>query len=217
MRRRKPVHCHKEFRWFSCCIIDVPNRIRLTTTTSNGKTEIKTDFVSNINGTMLIALNLTQIDGLYCVWFRGTHIRSLRNLTQSFSDRMQIFLVPPGNCSRNWNGFVIVESFHISNAYPHTHPDSSTHTHTLMRITCRETTIISCSVYSLPIFCRRKEKDVFAQGLWWNCLHLWRKKSMKQSTNGAVCWLSAVGFFSLAIKPNTANSQRKESWINTGW
>ena len=166
---------------------------------------------------MLFALDLTPIDGLYCVWFRGTHIRCLRNSNESISDRMQILLVPPSNYFRNWNGVFVVESFHISTAYPHTHPDSNTHTHTLMRITCKATTIISCSVYSLPIFCRRKEKDVFAQGLWWNCLHVWGKNSIKQSTNRAVCWLSAVGFFSLAIKPNTANSQRKQTWINTGW
>ena len=49
-RSRKAVHYHKEFRWFSSWIIDVlKNRIKLTTRTSNGKTQIKTDFISNIN------------------------------------------------------------------------------------------------------------------------------------------------------------------------
>ena len=185
MRRRKAFHGHKEFCCFSSWIIDVPTRIRLTTTTSNDKTRMKTDFVPNINETIIFALNLTQIDRLYCVCFRDTHIWSLRNLTDSFSAQMQIFFILPNDYSSNWSGFLIEESFHISTAYPHT----QTHTHTLIKITCREPTITACSAYSLLIFFRRKEKDVFAQGLWWNSLQLWGKKSVKQSTNGALCWL----------------------------
>ena len=130
MRRRYAVHCHKEFCRFSSWIIDVPNSIRLTTTTtSNGKTQIKTDFVSNINETMLFVINHTQNDRLYCVRFSDTHIWSLMSLNEFLSAQMPIFLVPPANYSRNWNRFVIVESFHISTAYPHTHPNPCPHPH----------------------------------------------------------------------------------------
>ena len=93
MRRRKAVHCHKEFSWFSSWIVDVLNRIKLTTTTSNGRTEIKIDFVSNVNKTMLFVVNHTQNDRLYCVRFWDTRIWSLRNLTESFSDDLQIVFV----------------------------------------------------------------------------------------------------------------------------
>ena len=123
------LHCHKEFRWFSSWIIDVPSKIRLTTRTitSNGNTEIKTDFVSNINGTMLFAITHSQIDGLYCVRFWDIHNWALRNLNESFSDYMQIFLVPLNGWSRNWNGFVIVKSFYVSTAHPNIHPNSNPH------------------------------------------------------------------------------------------
>ena len=72
---------------------------------------MQTDFVPNINETILFALNLTQIDRLYCVCFRDTHIWSLRNLTEFLSAQMQIFFILPNDCYRNWNGFVIIESF----------------------------------------------------------------------------------------------------------
>ena len=155
-RRGKAVHCHKEFLWFSSCIIDVPMRIRLTTTTFNGKTRIKTDFISNINETILFALNPNQIDGWYCVSFLGTHIRSLSNLTDSFSDRMQIFFAPPNDCFSNWNGFVIIDNF-ISQT-PTLTP-TQTHTHTLIGITHREPKRIACSAYPLLIlfFVERKK------------------------------------------------------------
>ena len=89
----------------------------------------KTDLVSKVNKTMIFAINHTQVDGSYCVRFWNTHIWSFRNSNESFSDRMQIFLVPPGNCFCNWNHFVIVESFHMSTAYPHIHPNPYPHPH----------------------------------------------------------------------------------------
>ena len=79
---------------------------------------MKTDFDPNINETMLFALNLTQIDRLYCVCFRDTHSWSLRNLTEFLSAQMQIFFILPNDCYRNWNGFVIIESFLYFNRSP---------------------------------------------------------------------------------------------------
>ena len=119
----------RNFCWFSSCIIDLPNRIRLTPTASNGKTQIKTDFISNIDETMLFAINYNQIDGLYCVRFSDIHIWSLRNMKEFLSDHMQVFIIPPNDCSSNWSGFLIVESFHISTAYPHTHPNPYPYPH----------------------------------------------------------------------------------------
>ena len=167
-----------------------------------------TDFVSNVNETMLFILYLTQIDGVYCVSYWGTHIPSLSSLTESFSDRMQIFLAPPNDCFSNWNGFVIVESFNVSTAYHHTHRNPNPHFHLNHTQSVNNNCLFS--LLSLYFFHRRKN-DVFAQGLLWNYLHLWGKKSVMQSTNGALFWLWAVGFFSFVIKINIVNNQWKQS------
>ena len=213
-RRRKAVHCHKEFRWFSSWIIDIPNRIRLTTTTSNGKTEIKTDVVSNANETMLFTFNLTQNDRLYCVRYWDTRIWSLRNLTGSCSDRTQIFLAPPNDYFSNWDGFVIVESFHISTAYPHTHLNPNPHPH-LNHPQRANNNCLFC-LLSLSFF-RRKEKRCVCSRTQMKLLELVGKKSIKQSTNGAPCWLSTMGFFSFAITSSRVYSQWKQRWINISW
>ena len=167
-----------------------------------------TDFVSNVNETMLFILYLTQIDGVYCVSYWGTHIPSLSSLTESFSDRMQIFLAPPNDCFSNWNGFVIVESFNVSTAYHHTHRNPNPHFHLNHTQSVNNNCLFS--LLSLYFFHRRKN-DVFAQGLLWNYLHLWGKKSVMQATNGALFWLWAVGFFSFVIKINIVNNQWKQS------
>ena len=209
MPRRRAVHWHKEFRWSSSCIIDVPNRIRLTTI-SNGKTEIKTDFVSNINETMLFALNPNQLDGWYCVRFRSTHIWSLSSLTESFSDRMQIFLAPPNDCFSNWDGFVIVESFHVSTAYPHTHRNPNPHPH----LNHPQRANNNCLFFLLSLyFFRRKKKRCVCSRTQTKFLEHVGKKSIKQSTNRALCWLLIMGFFSFAIKISIVNESQAESTL----
>ena len=92
----------------------------------------------------------------------------------------------------NWNGFVIVESFHISTAYPHTHLNPNPHPH-LNHPQRANHNCLFC-LLSLYYFRRKKKRCVCSRTLM-KLLAFVGKKSMKQSTNGAPCWLLAVGFF----------------------
>jgi hypothetical protein len=120
-------------------------------------------------------------------------LNSWGNLTESFSDHMEIFLIPPNDCSCHREG--VLKWLHISPTG--LHPYTLTHTHSIIWIIRSEPTLMACSAYSLLpfFFVERKNKCLLEECDETACLHVWGKKSMKQSTNGALYRLSAVGFF----------------------
>ena len=74
------------------------------------------------------------------------------------------------------------------------------------------------SKFALPIFFAflfAEKNDVFAQGTLEELLSLAKKKSDKQSTNGTLCWLLTVGFFSLAKTQQRQYSG--ETKLNQHW
>ena len=164
----------------------------------------------------------TKCSFLHCVRFRGTHTLAFKGLDWVPFRWGYHLMIPLAIQLKSWlwnNSMTQLLTLYWKYVVLPTrklccyrnmfiqNPNTQTYTHTLIWITCREPTINVCSAYSLLIFFRRKEKVVFAQGLWWNYLRLWGKKSVKQSANSALCWLSAVDFFPFAIKISSVNNQ----------